>query len=393
MIRYGRAIWVLSAAMSLGACDLLIGAKDRERGDNVVCGETACDCAPGRADCDGDPDNGCETDVTQSMVAECDGDPKTLCETKLLTDGEHCGSCDRSCLGGECQGGFCVPQKVPNGDGVYELVFVGDSMYYTSFFDTGIFQAPRGGGAPKKIAETPTPGKMLRLYKDVLYFSTDTQIMSVPLAGGTPKVLAGMTMPTMRMAAGGDKVYWVEVTDPNPATYAYRLQRTTIDGAGMPETVKAFDGNLQLQVDVVATDTDAYYTDGLNIMRTPHTMVSPQPFALAQSPPLYLELDGDQIYTDCGGQGVFVTAIGGKGMLTKVADAQGDGAVTTDAENVYYLSSDDYITFEVRRIPKAGGTSELLAATKEIVFFELLYVDDKWVYWTTQGQGLRRVPK
>src|SRR5262249_53255081 len=161
----------------------------------------------GLADCDGDPDNGCETDVSATMVAECDGDPSTLCETHLLTDKEHCGSCERSCLGGDCKAGMCAVEQVQNGNGAFEFVLKDGNIYFSSSFGTGISMAPLSGGAPKKIAETPAPGEMIRLYKDVLYFSTETQIMSVPIAGGTPVEIVGNVAPFIRMAVGGGKVY------------------------------------------------------------------------------------------------------------------------------------------------------------------------------------------
>jgi hypothetical protein len=100
------------------------------------------DCATGSADCDGDRSNGCETDtntdlqncggcaqlchtmghdaITATCVAgrceltcrndgigdtDCDGDPDNGCETKTYTDTDNCGMCGRVC--NACFNGFC----------------------------------------------------------------------------------------------------------------------------------------------------------------------------------------------------------------------------------------------------------------------------------------------
>lgn len=110
-------------------------------------------CLPGRDDCDGDPDNGCERDVSADVAScgacdlacdlpgvrthvcvegacgvgacranfgDCDGDPDNGCEADLRSDADACGSCGatceidhasatcvrRSCEIGDCDPGF-----------------------------------------------------------------------------------------------------------------------------------------------------------------------------------------------------------------------------------------------------------------------------------------------
>jgi hypothetical protein len=53
-----------------------------------------------------------------------DGRPATPCEeSKLATDGQHCGRCGHSCLGGACAAGVCQPVLVATtaGEGVVEV--------------------------------------------------------------------------------------------------------------------------------------------------------------------------------------------------------------------------------------------------------------------------------
>jgi hypothetical protein len=101
-------------------------------------------CGPAFADCDGDPANGCETDIRRDPTHcgscdvacgfpdcacedgvpvlrcppgrdDCDGEQENGCEVDLGSDPDHCGACDRRChadggnaSGAQCTGGACV---------------------------------------------------------------------------------------------------------------------------------------------------------------------------------------------------------------------------------------------------------------------------------------------
>ncbi len=94
-------------------------------------------CAPGWADCDGNPDDGCETDITQpgncgscatvcpasdpvcsgsgssyACVTGCPSSTPTLCSGSCVdvqNDDSNCGGCGMACQGGEhCVAGACV---------------------------------------------------------------------------------------------------------------------------------------------------------------------------------------------------------------------------------------------------------------------------------------------
>ncbi len=110
----------------------------------AACAGGACavaSCATGFADCDGSPINGCEVDTRSDLDhcgacgrlcaarpsstpgcalgvcsltclagrADCDGDATNGCESALGTSNAHCGTCGHACLAGApCTAGACV---------------------------------------------------------------------------------------------------------------------------------------------------------------------------------------------------------------------------------------------------------------------------------------------
>jgi hypothetical protein len=127
--RYRRlSLFVLS--LGLVACDAILGIPQRSEDPTVVCGETGCQCAEGRGDCDGDERNGCEADLHHVMSCggcgnqclngdcaegacscnqgffDCDGLASNGCETDLSSAG-NCGGCKNRCLNGNCIDASC----------------------------------------------------------------------------------------------------------------------------------------------------------------------------------------------------------------------------------------------------------------------------------------------
>jgi hypothetical protein len=107
-------------------------------------GKLTLSCAKGKADCDGDVSNGCEADLNTSLdhcgacrrlchhnghdataakcvsgrcevtceprfsqEADCDGNPDNGCEAYLMFDRQNCGACGNVCFT-NCEGGFCM---------------------------------------------------------------------------------------------------------------------------------------------------------------------------------------------------------------------------------------------------------------------------------------------
>ena len=124
-----------------GAC----GARCETADCSCESGKLTLHCDSTHGDCDGMVSNGCETELTTSMQhcgacqrtchanghdatsascvagrcevtcaprlsqeADCDGDPDNGCETYLLFDAQHCGQCGNACATSACEAGVCM---------------------------------------------------------------------------------------------------------------------------------------------------------------------------------------------------------------------------------------------------------------------------------------------
>jgi hypothetical protein len=141
---------LITDADNCGACAHACVAPNAtpacEQGQCVV---SACNL--GSMDCDGNPGNGCEALLSNdrfncgacgqacasakplcvegvcvacvgeggcatclvSTNADCDGNPNNWCETDLLSDPNHCGACATHCTTPYCQGGICHSNNCP----------------------------------------------------------------------------------------------------------------------------------------------------------------------------------------------------------------------------------------------------------------------------------------
>jgi hypothetical protein len=142
-----------------GYTDAELAAPDAGADTGLVAQPTAGgppSCTAGRADCDNDGQNGCETDLMTDPAhcgrcdracqspdcacrggqlqtvcptgrADCDGDARNGCEADTLTSNEHCGGCAKRCqasghdaIAATCMSGrchvTCQMELAPEGD-------------------------------------------------------------------------------------------------------------------------------------------------------------------------------------------------------------------------------------------------------------------------------------
>ncbi len=137
----GCEAFTTSNLQHCGGCGMACTARPHSAA-NCVAGACVYACAPDFGDCDGDPVNGCETDLDTSPAhcggcgyactapwprtvatctaggcasrcvdgyTDCDGASTNGCETDPRTSATHCGACGVVCAAGQrCEASACV---------------------------------------------------------------------------------------------------------------------------------------------------------------------------------------------------------------------------------------------------------------------------------------------
>lgn len=410
------AFALAAGALWGGGCDAIVGAGDRELNSTIVCDAQGCACAEGHGDCDGSPDNGCETDldtaddcgacgvactggvcedkvcVCDATHAECDGDPATVCETDIGADAAHCGSCERSCGDSECSGGLCKLEPVTSIGPMYAFALVGQTLYFATSADMGMFRADLGGAAPEPFGDTTQYVELLHHHGESIYWTTLESVHATSTVTGESVTLAQQQQPGVRVAVGGDKVYW---GDFDMDFTNLRLHRAPITPGGMVEEVAVL-GDADFLFDFAVTEEHAYWADITQVMRTPHDMIAPALFKNVQTPPTFLQPAAEGILYAGNPSGTYLAPFGA-GSDRKLAEEDGYGVLESDGENVYFVtwvfSSGE--PFEIWRAPlDGGGPTVLLARDPDMLPGAPLAIDDKYLYWIGGPLGeIVRVPK
>src|SRR5262249_15033673 len=137
------------------SCGLVTDVPHHERGQHVRA--DTFECERGFADCNGDPDDGCEADLrtdahcgscgarctngncTHGVCAcddtfeDCDRDPSNGCEVDLAHDAANCGACGRDCRPGSCVDRQCLPGMLVSLAGDFQLV--PPTLIFTDWYD------------------------------------------------------------------------------------------------------------------------------------------------------------------------------------------------------------------------------------------------------------------
>ncbi len=382
------------------------------------CRVLAC-LTPGRLDCDGNADNGCEVDVdsdpdncgdcgkvcsragTAKVVCahgtcnvackahfgDCNKKPDDGCETDLDKDPQHCGRCDRVCTGTRCGDGLCEPKVLTTVQAAEHVAAAGGGLYFWDDREHQI-RGVAASGNSRVVAEHVSGLVDLAVGRDVVVWSTDrpAQVWAARISGGAPVAIATLPKPSDLVVDGsGNFVAWAARakgvgSKPDGVTVA-PLDATLLDKHPAPVDchgpVSAFAGDGDGVVCCAAGSVIVGYScSGGSCKPHRYRMVCPKSLAI----------DPDWIYYPAGVRVLGIDRKSGKlHQFAKRGSATRDLAF--DGGYLYFLAGDrDADVLRVQRLQVgAASLPELLA--RHQLDASSLTTDAHGVYWTTRAAG------
>jgi hypothetical protein len=356
-------------------------------------------CPAGRADCDGDASNGCETDIRtdkancggcgwncdasgpdaisavcaagvckltcKAHMADCNGDAQDGCETALLDDANNCGSCSNSCKGGACTNGVCGPapklvHRFSRPAGIYDsppralevgsqYVYVLDGSY------TGAVEAVDKSSGAVTMIQNGGVGQIGIGPNGVLFSekTSSADLLKQWHSGTTTTLISqtpadsGSRVPYHYPVADSSAVYYVDSSASTLKRYAF--------GAAAPTTLYA---NAGWPVALGSSQVIAAGGGGLLILAK--TGGNPAVVNVSGSIVRSLAVDGSYAYADVFGTPRRVPLAGG--AVTVLATGLDVWDVAVDASNLYARATiDNKPGNRIVVMPKAGGAVQTLA--------------------------------
>jgi hypothetical protein len=94
----------------------------------------------------------------------------------LQSDGQNCGTCGHSCLGGACNGGKCQAAQIYNGSDILPATFALDSAYLYFKHDKGnnvtvVARMPKGGGQIIDLTSVDEGAERVAVFAGKLYWA------------------------------------------------------------------------------------------------------------------------------------------------------------------------------------------------------------------------------
>jgi hypothetical protein len=184
----------------------------------ATCGScgTACNPDPAHAAPTCSATTGCGFECDDGF-ADCDGNPSNGCEQNISSDALNCGACGTSCYGTMCTAAQCeydfqvVSDFSGNSTLVADMAVNVTHVYWLT--QTEVRRAPKTGGAYQTLASTATPsapksGLVIEAGK-VAWAATDG-VYVMPKGGGTPARIFTTTSSTAvrGLVTANGKLYW-----------------------------------------------------------------------------------------------------------------------------------------------------------------------------------------
>jgi hypothetical protein len=301
-------------------------------------------------------------------------------------DPENCGTCGRSCLGGKCEAGRCLPVALlpehPDFNGMYGLAVDDTDVFFSNYCRPigRVFRVSKDGG-PFAAVSAPGGaydcGSELVLDGDSVFFVNhwNRTIMRAKKKGGTTDVVvSGLPHNPQHMAQSASHLFFAQYFD-------HGLHRVGKDGAGL---IKIASGRI---LSIAIDATHVYFSvekagaEPGRLWRANHDGTSPELFG-DTGEPADIAIDASDVYwADLKEKKVYRRgkAPGASVLTLSPVLADRPALTNVDATHVYVVEG-SFQVGNIVRVPRDGGVPEPLVTG--VVFVSRLALDERALYYT-----------
>jgi hypothetical protein len=325
-------------------------------------------------------------DACPAGTADCNGDPDDGCEADLASDGENCGTCEHGCLGTGCELGFCTRIPLVEAGSVGSIALDATHVYYVvSDLGDRLRRIPKNGGADEDL-ETfftePTGMRLTSAYVYLLAPPSPFTIVRIPKDGGEAEDVV-LDVHSDIYVVDDERIYFDD----------FGLKSMTVDG-----------GDLVAHDDVpivnsLGIDDGFVYIGGeTSLDRLDKATFSVEQIVADADPWHEIVPLGDQLYWQQGYVGTFDCATESQVM---VADIDGNNvdmlaslaapwSLAPSLDAVYVRACDGDDASALLRIPPGGAPA---AAAASLATPDQVLADDVSIYWNDGGTAIYKQVK
>jgi hypothetical protein len=323
-------------------------------------------------------------------MADCDGNPANGCETDLSNDPLNCGQCGYKCGGGTCASNACVlaqPGNLTYTFGDFQCITTDATNVYfmvanlNGLGGSNILYVPIAGGTVAQVPGTSgTRGSGLIAKGNFIYWADYTagRIHETPkpgIAGATRIVVQGLTQP-IRVEVDATNVYWTSrggtgAADKTNGVIAW----TTSPQGGLP---------WGLAIDA----THVYYTDPTRgeVVRVGIASGTPNVILPNQTGARGLFGDTNNIYWTTSSGDVMMSAKASVNAVPIVTGQTNPQELVVDTSvapaEAYWMNVS--MTGNVSKAPAMNGAMATVVAPNQ-KSGQCVAVDSTSVYWAVYG--------
>jgi hypothetical protein len=332
--------------------------------------------------------------VCPTGLANCRG---AGCDVSITSDQDNCGACGRSCRGGECQDGDCLPITIASGLHLtsHRQVAVNAAGVTWGTADGFVKRLPFEPGAqPITLAEGEGEVKDIVVDDEFAYADIDGPacpgdwcIRRISLVPGKypTTTLAKVGSYSSYMAIDAQAIYMLS---------RFSLIRVPTHTPGLPEVQELATNQGHPSTNVVVDRDFVYWgsnspTEGIvKRIRLDGSQVAPEHLAAGINEVAGVAVDEVNVYWSAGSTGMVQTAPkqGGGPIITLATDT-GAPAVVIAADEVNVYWGGDGGTPGFKKVPKCGG--QMVHVGGRSVFGLVPWMGN--VYYSDSESGIFRV--